>query len=165
MKDEAIKALLERTKSIAFVGVSPNPVRPSFFVYRYMQLRGYRCFAVNPRYAGEPLLGGTVYASLADLPGDAEIDMVDVFRRSEFVPEIYAAAARDLPDLKTVWMQISVRHEETAERARAAGICVVQDRCPKMEYQRLFGELRKAGINTRIISSKLPPLGDVSSVR
>lgn len=154
--DLYLRDILERTKCIAFVGVSPNPVRPSYFVFRFLKLRNYRVIPVNPVHAGKSLLGAPIYASLADIPKDIEVDMVDIFRRSEFVPEIYAEAKEHLPFLRTVWMQISVEHPQTAEVARADGFDVVESRCPKMEYQRLFGELRKAGINTRVISSRLP---------
>ena len=151
--DAELRAILERTRTIAIVGVSANAVRPSFYVARYLQLKGYRIVPVNPGLAGQMLLGETVYADLSDIP-DA-IDMVDIFRRSEHVPPIVDAALDRWPDLQTIWMQIGVVHEEAAARARARGVDVVMNRCPKIEYQRLFGELRMGGFNTGIISSRL----------
>ena len=151
--DAELRAILERTRTIAIVGVSANAVRPSFYVARYLQLKGYRIVPVNPGLAGQMLLGETVYADLSDIP-DA-IDMVDIFRRSEHVPPIVDAALDHWPDLQTIWMQIGVVHEEAAARARARGVDVVMNRCPKIEYQRLFGELRMGGFNTGIISSRL----------
>ena len=153
--DEHLKAILESSRVIACVGVSTDPVRPSHFVARYLGLKGFRVIPVNPGHAGERLFGETIYPSLADIPAEARVDMVDIFRRSEAVPGIVEEALAELPALRTIWMQIGVRHPEAAARAEAAGLTVVQDRCPKIEYQRLFGELRMGGFNTRIISSKL----------
>jgi len=157
--DADLRTILGTTKCIACVGVSPNPVRPSYFVFRYMQLKRYRMIPVNPVAAGSEILGEHVYGDLSEIPSDIPVDMVDIFRRSEFVPEIAEAAFEHLPHLKTLWMQIGVEHAQTRARAEARGLRVVEDRCPKMEYQRLFGELRKAGLNTGVISSKLPRLG------
>ena len=154
--DAELRALLKRTKVIACIGVSPNPVRPSHYVARYLGLKGYKVIPVNPGHAGKTLFGQTIRADLAEVADHApEVDMIDIFRRPEHVPEIVDAALDHLPNLKTVWMQIGVRHEEAAEKARARGLTVIQDRCPKIEYQRLFGELRMGGFNTGIISSKL----------
>lgn len=155
--DSLLRRILRDTKVIACVGVSPNPVRPSHFVGRYMQLKGYRIIPVNPGHAGKELWGERVYADLSEIPEGANVDMVDIFRRSEHVPPVIDAALAHLPQLRTVWMQIGVKHLEAAAQAEAAGKTVIEDLCPKMEHQRLFGELRKAGINTRVISSKLPP--------
>jgi predicted CoA-binding protein len=151
--DEKLRTILLRTRVIACVGVSPNPVRPSNYVARYLTLRGFRVIPVNPGHAGETLFGETVVADVTEAP--AETDMIDLFRRSEHVPAIVAAAIASLPNLRTVWMQIGVRNEEAAGMARAHGIDVVQDRCPKLEHQRLWGELRKGGIRTGLISSRL----------
>ena len=151
--DSFLKQILTRTRVIAVVGVSPNPVRPSYFVARYMSLKGFRIIPVNPGHAGSTLFGETVRASLAECP--AEVDMVDIFRRSDHVPPLVDEALAHLPALRTIWLQIGVTHPESAARAQGRGIDVVQDRCPKMEYQRLFGELRMGGINTGIISSRL----------
>ncbi len=151
--DMLLKDVLNRTKVVAVVGVSTNPVRPSYFVARYLSLKGFTVLPVNPVYAGEKLLGQTVVSSLHDLAQPA--DMVDIFRRSDAVPEIVDEALEALPDLRTIWMQIGVEHADAAAKAEARGITVIQNRCPKIEYQRLFGELRMGGFATGIISSKL----------
>lgn len=148
-----LKAILERSKTIAVVGVSMNEIRPSYYVARYLKLKGYRVIPVNPGHAGETLFGETIRATLADCP--PEVDMVDIFRRSEAVPPIVDEALAVFPKLKTIWMQIGVSHPQAAEQARAQGVDVVENLCPKMEYQRLFGELRMGGINTGILSSRL----------
>ncbi len=151
--DADLKRILKRTRCIAAVGVSPNPVRPSYFVARYLKLKGFRVIPVNPGQAGKMLFGETVRAHLSECP--PAVDMVDIFRRSEHVPPIVDEALDALPDLRTIWMQIGVQHAEAAATAEARGVEVVQNLCPKMEYQRLFGELRMGGINTGIISSRL----------
>ncbi len=153
--DALLRKILTETKTIALVGVSMNSVRPSYFVARYLSLKGFRVIPVNPGQAGKELFGEKIYGSLADIPKDIKVDMVDIFRRSEHVPPIVEMALAELPDLKTVWMQIGVRNAEAAAMAEAKGIQVVQNRCPKIEYQRLYGELRMGGFNTGIISSKL----------
>ncbi len=151
--DDVLRRVLKRTKVIAVVGVSMNPVRPSYYVARYLGLKGYRVIPVNPGHAGAELFGTRVVASLSDIAGP--VDMVDIFRRSEAVPPIVDAALAAFADLQTIWMQIGVRHAGAAARAEARGVTVIQDRCPKIEYQRLFGELRMGGFATGIISSKL----------
>ncbi len=151
--DEFLRKVLRRTKSVAVVGVSMNPVRPSYYVARYLKLKGYRVIPVNPGHAGKTLFGETVVASLSEIT--APVDMVDIFRRPEAVPPIVDEALEVLPGLKTIWMQIGVRHAEAAARAEARGVDVIEDCCPKIEYQRLFGELRMGGFATGVISSKL----------
>jgi len=151
--DPYLKAILQRTRRVAVVGVSDNPVRASFFVARYLSLRGIEIVPVNPKLAGQRLFGGTVVASLSQI--DGPVDMVDIFRRSDAVPDIVEDALAHLEGLRTVWMQIGVTHAQAAEKAQARGLDVVQDRCPKIEYQRLFGELRMGGFATGVISSKL----------
>jgi predicted CoA-binding protein len=151
--DSFLKEILTRTKRVAIVGVSDNPVRPSYFVARYLSLRGFAIVPVNPVIAGQSLFGVPVVASLSDI--DRPVDMVDIFRRSEAVPQIVDEALALWPDLRTIWMQIGVEHEQAAAHARLRGVDVVQNRCPKIEYQRLFGELRKGGFATGVISSKL----------
>jgi predicted CoA-binding protein len=151
--DAFLKDILTRTKRVAIVGVSDNPVRASYFVARYLSLKGYKIVPVNPMLAGKSLFGVPVVSSLAEIEGP--VDMVDIFRRSDAVPEIVDEALEHLPDLRTIWMQIGVEHPEAAARAEAHGIDVVQNRCPKIEYQRLFGELRMGGFATGVISSKL----------
>ncbi|MEO0909439.1 MAG: CoA-binding protein [Pseudomonadota bacterium] len=153
--DHALGEILKSTNTIAMVGVSSNPVKASYFVARYLKYRRFRVIPVNPVYAGQEILGMPVYASLAEIPKDISVDMVDIFRRAEFVPDLLDEALEHLkPGFKTLWMQLGITHDQAAQKARDNGITVVEDRCPKMEYQRLSGELRKAGINTGIITSK-----------
>lgn len=153
--DKFLKDVLTRSRVIAGVGVSMKSERPSYFVARYLGLKGFRVIPVNPGHAGKRLFGQEIYADLASIPKAANVDMVDIFRRSDAVPGIVDQAMATLPGLKTIWMQIGVEHAGAAARAEAAGITVIQNRCPKIEYQRLFGELRMGGFNTGIISSKL----------
>jgi predicted CoA-binding protein len=152
--DTFLRDVLTRMKVIAIVGVSANPVRPSYFVARYLKLKGFRIIPINPGLAGQTLFGETVYATLADVPD--QVDMVDIFRRSDAVPAIVDEALARWPALQTIWMQIGVEHADAAAVAQARGLDVVQNRCPKIEYQRLFGELRMGGFNTGVISSRLP---------
>ncbi len=151
--DRFLKDILSRTKRVALVGASDNPVRASYFVGRYLSLRGMEVIPVNPALEGQTLFGATAVASLSQIEGP--IDMVDIFRRSDAVPPIVEEALAQVEGLRTVWMQIGVEHAEAAAMAEARGIDVVQNRCPKIEYQRLFGELRKGGFATGVISSKL----------
>jgi hypothetical protein len=151
--DTHLREILQRTKTVAVVGVSMNPIRPSYYVARYLSLKGMRVIPVNPGHAGEVLFGEKVQASLSDI--DARVDMVDIFRRSEAVPPIAAEALETFPDLQTLWMQIGVQNAEATAMAEAKGVDVIQNRCPKIEYQRLFGELRLGGFATGVISSKL----------
>ncbi|WP_019954092.1 CoA-binding protein [Yoonia vestfoldensis] len=153
ISDDSLRIIFKRTRKIAVVGVSANPVRPSYFVARYLGLKGFRVIPVNPGLAGQTLFGETVYATLADIPDG--VDMVDIFRKPDAVPALVDEALARWPALQTIWMQIGVTHAEAAAKARARGVTVVQDRCPKIEYQRLFGELRMGGFATGIISSKL----------
>lgn len=153
-----IRSVLTRTHRIVAVGVSTNPVRPSAYVTRYLKTKGYDVIPVNPVYAGESLLGETVLASLADIPADRDpVDMVEVFRRSDQAGAVVDEALAVLGDrgLRTIWMQIGVIDWDAAARAEARGVTVIMNRCPKIEYQRLFNELRIGGFNTGIISSKL----------
>jgi len=151
--DARLRRILTSTRVIACVGVSANPVRPSHYVARYLTLKGYRVIPVNPGIAGQILFGERVAGDLSEV--DSEVDMIDLFRRSEHVPPIVDEALGRFPSLRTVWMQIGVVSEQAAEAARARGVEVVMDLCPKLEYQRLFGELRKAGVATGRISSRL----------
>ncbi|MGB3243874.1 MAG: CoA-binding protein [Sulfitobacter sp.] len=151
--DQLLKEVLTRTKRIAVVGVSTNPVRPSYFVARYLNLKGYTVVPVNPAYSGQLLFGQPIVDGLSDIK--EAVDMVDIFRKSEAVPEIVEEALDVFPGLQTIWMQIGVQHAEAAAQAEAAGVTVIQNRCPKIEYQRLFGELRMGGFATGVISSKL----------
>ena len=151
--DDFLKKILTDTKVIACVGVSMNPVRPSYFVARYLSMKGFTVIPVNPGHAGKMLFGQEIMPDLASIKGS--VDLVDIFRRSEFVPPIVETALDVFPDLKTVWMQIGVESDEAAQMAEERGVQVVMNRCPKIEYQRLFGELRMGGFNTGVISSKL----------
>ena len=151
--DEYLRTILRHAKTVALVGISANPVRPSYFVARYLTLKGMRVIGVNPGLAGQSLFGEAVYADLTSIQDD--VDMVDIFRRSEAVGPIVDEALARWPQLQTVWMQIGVTNQAAADAAEARGVDVVQNRCPKIEYQRLFGELRMGGFNTGVISSKL----------
>ncbi|HMN72868.1 MAG TPA: CoA-binding protein [Rhodoblastus sp.] len=154
--DAYIRSILRTTKTIAMVGASANEARTSYIVLKYLIGRGYRVFPINPGLAGKDILGQKVYGALADLP--EPVDMVDVFRNSEaagkVVDEILA-----LPWLpRTIWMQLSVRNDEAAARAEARGVQVVMNRCPKIEWGRLSGEISWGGINSRILSAKKPSM-------
>ncbi|MGJ8544944.1 MAG: CoA-binding protein [Sulfitobacter sp.] len=151
--DKLLKEVLTRTKRIAVVGVSANEIRPSYYVARYLAIKGYQVIGVNPGIAGQMLFGHKVVADLGEIEGG--VDMVDIFRRSDAVPPIVDQALGLFPALGTIWMQIGVQHAQAAAQAEARGVTVIQDRCPKIEYQRLFGELRMGGFATGVISSKL----------
>ena len=155
--DALLRQVLARTRTIACVGVSSNEVRPSYYVARYLRLKGFRVIPVNPAFAGGALLGETVYPDLGSLPASlGAVQMVDVFRRSSEAGAVVDAALEHLlgRGLRTIWMQIGVVDEAAAARAEAAGLTVIMNRCPKIEYQRLHGELRMGGFNTGIISSR-----------
>lgn len=159
--DAFLTELLNGIKTIAMVGVSANEMRPSYFVARYLNLKGYRIIPINPGQAGKTMFGQTIYPSILEIPKEiGPIDLVDIFRRSEQVDQIVEDAITALSSrgLRYIWMQIGVTNTTAEAKAEAAGISVIMDRCPKIEHQRLFGELRKAGFNTGIISSKLQPL-------
>jgi predicted CoA-binding protein len=149
-----ISGILKSVKTIAVVGASANDVRPSFFVMKYMLDKGYNVVPVNPGQAGKLILGQMTYARLSDIP--VPIDMVDVFRASDAVPGIVDETLSLDPLPKVVWMQLTVRHDEAAARAEAAGLKVVMDRCPKIEYARLSGEIGWNGVNSGMISSRKP---------
>jgi uncharacterized protein len=148
--DDYLRQVLRRTRAIAMVGASPHWNRPSYFVMKYLQAKGFRVIPVNPRAAGETILGEHCYAELGEIP--VAIDMVDVFRAPDAAPGIVEDAIKI--GAKTVWMQIGVRHDEAARRAEAAGLNVVMNRCPKIEYSRLCGELGWSGADTGVISSR-----------
>ena len=155
--DAYIRSILNDVKSIAIVGASANEARPSFFVLKYLLNKGFQVSPVNPGQAGKEILGQMVYASLADLPGP--VDMIDIFRASSAVPGItdQILAMETLP--KVVWMQLTVRDDESAARLEEKGIRVVMDRCPKIEYGRLSREIGWSGINSKTLSSRKPQLG------
>ncbi|MBV0893124.1 CoA-binding protein [Paracoccus sp. Z118] len=131
-----IDRIARDSKVIAVVGLSPKPERPSHDVARFLQSRGHRIVPVNPGHAGQTILGEPVFASLADIPDADQVDMIDIFRRSEAVGPVVDEALEHLPNLRTVWMQIGVTHAEAAAKAEAAGITVVQNKCPKIEFPR-----------------------------
>jgi predicted CoA-binding protein len=148
--DDEIRDILRDVRVIAMVGASPKWNRPSHFAMKYLQQKGYRVIPVNPASAGEVVLGEPVLARLADVP--VKVDMVDVFRNAEAAGPITDEAIAI--GAKVVWMQLGIRNDAAADRARAAGLRVVMDRCPKIEYGRLFGELGWCGVNTGVITSK-----------
>jgi len=148
--DTYLRHILQTVKVIAMVGVSSNWNRPSYFVMKYLQNKGYQVVPVNPGLEGLELLGATVYKDLASIP--FPVDMVDVFRNSEAAGEIADQAIAI--GAKVLWMQLGVRNDAAAERAAAAGLTVVMDRCPKIEFGRLGGELGWYGVNSGIISSR-----------
>jgi uncharacterized protein len=152
--DAYLHEVLTTVRSLAVVGLSPNWNRPSFFVAKYLQGKGYRILPVNPAAAGQTILGEACVATLADLTEVPE--MVDVFRNAEAAGPITDEAIRI--GAKVVWMQIGVRNNAAAARAEAAGLRVVMNRCPKIEYSRLFGELGWQGINSGIVTTKRRPV-------
>jgi predicted CoA-binding protein len=154
--DSYIRGILNTVKTIAMVGISPKDVRPSYFAFKYLLERGYRMIPVNPGQAGGEILGQKVYASLAEIP--EPIDMVDVFRAPQYAPAIVAEALALKPRPQVIWMQLGVRHNEAARTAEAAGLKVVMDRCPKIEYGRLSSEIGWMGVNTRTLTAKKPKL-------
>lgn len=149
-----IAGILNSVKTIAMVGASANDVRPSFFVLKYLLAKGFSVIPINPGQAGKEILGRMTYASLADIP--EPIDMVDIFRAATAVPGIVDEVLRLDPLPKVIWMQLGVRHDEAAARAEAAGIKVVMNRCPKIEYGKLSGEIGWTGVNSGVLSSKKP---------
>jgi len=154
--DELIRSILKSTKTIALVGASANEVRPSYFVLKYLLGRGYRLFPVNPGIAGTEILGARVYGSLAEIP--EPLDMVEIFRNTEAADGIVDEALALDPLPKVIWMQLSVRNDAAAARAQARGVQVIMNRCPKIEYGRISGEIGWTGVNTRMLSSKKPAM-------
>ena len=154
--EDLIRGVLSSVKSIAMVGASNNPARPSYLVLKYLLGRGYRVVAVNPGLAGKDILGAPVFASLADIPDP--VDMVDIFRNSEAAGGIVDEALALPTPPKVIWMQLTVRNDEAAARAEARGLTVIMNRCPKIEYGRLSGEIGWTGVNSRMISARKPVL-------
>lgn len=152
--DAYIGGILNSVKSFAMAGASANQVRPSYFVLKYLLAKGYTVYPINPGQAGGEILGQKVFARLADLEGP--VDVVEIFRNSTAALGITREAIelKDKLRLKVVWMQLSVRNDEAARLAEEAGLKVVMNRCPKIEYGRLSGEIGWAGVNNRVISSK-----------
>ena len=154
--DELIRGIMKRVKTIALVGASNNPARPSYIVTKYLSERGFKVLPVNPGLAGQTIVGLPVYRSLADLP--EPVDMVEIFRNSEAAGGITDEALVMPTPPSVIWMQLGVRNDAAAARAEARGIRVIMNRCPKIEYGRLSGEIGWQGINSRILSSKKPKM-------
>jgi hypothetical protein len=150
--DSYIRGILNTVKTIAMVGFSPKENRPSYFVFKYLTERGYRVIPVNPGQAGKEVLGQKIYAKLADIP--EPIDMVDIFRGSEYALGIVKEALALTPKPQVIWMQLTVRNDEAAKLAEDAGLKVVMNRCPKIEYGRLSSEISWIGVNSRTLSSR-----------
>jgi len=152
--DELLRNTLGSIRKIAFVGASGDWKRPSFYAMKYLAKKGYKIIPVNPTRAGHTILGERVQKSLAEYPDN--IDMVDIFRSSEEALEITkeVIALKDSKNIKVLWMQLTVRNDKAAELAEAAGLQVIMNRCPKIEFARLSGELSWGGINSKIITSK-----------
>jgi predicted CoA-binding protein len=154
--DALIARILRSVHTIAMVGASPNPARPSYFAMKYLLDKGFKIIPVNPGQAGKEILGQKVYGSVSDLP--APVDMVDIFRNSEAAGPITdeAIANKDRLKLKVLWMQLGVINEDAAKRAEAAGLTVIMNRCPKIEFGRLSGEIGWYGVNRRVIDNRKP---------
>jgi predicted CoA-binding protein len=150
--DAYIRGILNTVKTVAMVGISPKDNRPSYFAFKYLLERGYRMIPVNPGQAGGEILGQKVYARLADIP--EPVDMVDIFRGPQFALGIVEEALALKPPPQVIWMQLSVRNDEAARLAEDAGLKVVMNRCPKIEYGRLSSEIGWIGVNSRTLSSK-----------
>ncbi len=152
--DRTLRRILSSVRTFALVGASSQWRRPSFYAMKYLQRKGYRIVPVNPARAGDVILGEIVYGCIADIP--EQIDMVDIFRTSAEAYEIAkeVIANKDDKGIRILWMQLGVRNDSAAELAEAAGLTVIMNRCPKIEFARLSGELSWSGINSRIISAK-----------
>lgn len=158
--DEYLRRILEDTKTIAMVGASATWNRPSYFVMKYLQNKGFRVIPVNPGRAGLEILGERAYSSLVEIP--VGFEMVDIFRSSEAAAAVTYEAIAVAADrgVRTIWMQLGVRNDEAAAAAEAAGLEIIMNRCPKIEYGRLHAELGWGGFNSKIISSRRRrPLG------
>ena len=154
--DALIGRVLREVKTIALVGASDNPARPSYIVVKYLLERGYDIIPVNPKLAGGTLLGAQCFGSLAEI--GRPVDMVEIFRNSADALGVTQEALALDPLPKVIWMQLSVRNDEAAALAEAKGLTVIMNRCPKIEYGRLSGEIGWQGINSRILSAKRPTL-------
>src|SRR6185437_10750205 len=152
--DSYIRGILNTVKTVAMVGFSPKESRPSYFAFKYLLERGYRVIPVNPGHAGKEVLGQKIYASLSDIP--EPIDMIDIFRGSEHVLPIVQEALKLSPKPAVIWMQLTVRNDEASKLTEDAGLKVVMNRCPKIEYGRLSSEISWIGVNSRTLSSKKP---------
>ncbi len=155
--DTYIRGILNTVKTIAMVGISPKDNRPSYFAFKYLLERGYRMIPVNPGQAGKEILGQKVYGKLSDIA--EPVDMVDIFRAPQFAPAVVDEALAMAPHPQVIWMQLGVRNDDAAAKAEAAGLKVVMNRCPKIEYGRLSSEISWMGVNSRTLSSKRAQLG------
>jgi predicted CoA-binding protein len=156
--DSLIKSILRSVKTIAMVGASANDIRPSYFAMMYLLNKGYNIVPVNPGAVGKTILGQKVYGALKDVP--APVDMVDIFRESQFAPEIAreTVAEKDRLGVKVLWMQLGVISPEAEKIAKDAGLTVVMNRCPKIEHGRFSGEIGWMGVNRRVIDNRKPLL-------
>jgi len=154
--DNYIRAILNGVRSIAMVGASPVNVRPSYFAFKYLALRGYDMIPVNPGHVGKSLLGKPFVASLVEI--GRPVDMVDIFRSSAHIMPAVDQVLKMVPLPKVIWMQLGARDDAAAEKAEAAGLKVVMNRCPKIEYGRLSSEISWMGVNSRTLSSKRAPM-------
>lgn len=154
--DIYIRGILNSVKTIAMVGASPIEVRPSYFAFKYLVQRGYDMIPVNPGHVGKTLLGRPFVASLGDI--GRPIDMVEIFRNSSHIMPVVDDALKLDPLPKVIWMQLGARNDEAAAKAEAAGLKVVMNRCPKIEYGRLSSEISWMGVNSRTLSSKRAPI-------
>src|ERR1700754_4908541 len=154
--DDYIREILNGVKSIAMVGASPVNVRPSYFAFKYLAQRGYDMIPINPGHVGKSLLGRPFVASLADI--DRPVDMVDIFRNSSHIMPVVEEALKLPSPPKVIWMQLGARDDAAAAKAEAAGMKVVMNRCPKIEWGRLSSEISWMGVNSRTISSKRAPI-------
>jgi hypothetical protein len=157
--DTYIRGILNTVKTIAMVGASEKENRPSYFAFKYLLEHGYTMMPVNPGHAGHDILGQRIYGKLADIP--MPIDMVDIFRGSQYALAIVQEAIALTPRPAVIWMQLGVRNDEAAALAEANGMKVVMNRCPKIEYGRLSSEIAWMGVNTRIISSRKATIGGI----
>jgi predicted CoA-binding protein len=158
-QDTYIRGILNTVKTIAMVGASAKENRPSYFAFKYLLERGYRMIPVNPGQAGHTILGQTIYAKLADIPDP--IDMVDIFRASQYALAIVREALALKSRPQVIWMQLGIRNDEAAALAEANGMKVAMNRCPKIEYGRLSSEIAWMGVNTRTLSSRKATIGGV----
>jgi predicted CoA-binding protein len=152
--NDYIAGILNTVKTVAIIGASANDVRPSFFVTKYLIDKGFSVYPINPGQAGKEILGRMTYAKLSDVP--EPIDMVDIFRASAAVPPIVDDVLKLEPLPKVIWMQLTIRNDEAAAKAEAAGMNIVMNRCPKIEYGRLSGEIGWNGVNSRVLTSRRP---------
>ena len=154
--DSYIREILTTVKSVAMVGASPSNVRPSYFVFKYLTERGYDMIPINPGQVGKSLAGKPFVGSLADI--GRPFDMLDIFRNSDAAAIVVDEALALTFKPKIIWMQLGVRNDQAAAKAEAAGLKVVMNRCPKIEYARLTSEIQWMGINSRTLSSKRAPV-------